>query len=65
MESRIAPRIKPVWLIYLAIALAGGMKFIMRSVELPDASTATVEGQTTVFRPVWWSTILASTGASR
>ena len=51
-------KFNPVWLIYLAIVLCGGMALMLTRLELPDPSTSTMEGETMVLHYAWWTTLV-------
>jgi len=58
MSEQPSRSLNPAWLVRLAVVLAFALLLFIKSGGLPNPAYATMEGQTTVFRPAWWSTLL-------
>jgi len=58
MPEKPSRSFNPAWLVRLAVVLAFALVLFVKSGGLPNPAYATVVGQTTIFRPAWWTTLI-------
>jgi hypothetical protein len=58
MNDQSATKFNPTYLVYVALALAVAVLIILRTVELPSPTGISVQGQSTIIQPLWWSKLV-------